>query len=104
MSMATGPRVDRLAAIRSERSSRSRKVRSLMHGAWPKRSAAVRTISASITGVDTVHVTTRKAWRSWLARNHAKKNEIWLVYWRAHTGKPRVSYNDAVEEALCYGW
>jgi uncharacterized protein YdeI (YjbR/CyaY-like superfamily) len=46
----------------------------------------------------------RKAWRAWLARNHKRKREIWLVYPRTHTGKKRVSYNDAVEEALCYGW
>lgn len=54
--------------------------------------------------MDTLHVTTRKAWRSWLARNHGTQREIWLVYARKHTGKPRISYNDAVEEALCYGW
>lgn len=46
----------------------------------------------------------RKTWRAWLAKNHKKKSEIWLVYPRTHTGKKRVSYNDAVEEALCYGW
>jgi uncharacterized protein YdeI (YjbR/CyaY-like superfamily) len=52
----------------------------------------------------TLHVSTRKAWREWLAKHHDKEKEIWLVYYRKHTGKPRISYNDAVEEALCYGW
>jgi hypothetical protein len=52
----------------------------------------------------TLYVSNRKAWRAWLARNHATKKEIWLVYPRVHTGKPRIPYNDAVEEALCYGW
>lgn len=46
----------------------------------------------------------RKAWRSWLAKNHRAKKEIWLVYARKHTGKARVPYDDAVEEALCFGW
>jgi uncharacterized protein YdeI (YjbR/CyaY-like superfamily) len=52
----------------------------------------------------TLHVTTRKDWRSWLARHHNTESEIWLVYYRKETGKPRISYNDAVEEALRYGW
>lgn len=52
----------------------------------------------------TLHVTTRKDWRSWLARHHNTETEIWLVYYRKETGKPRISYNDAVEEALRYGW
>lgn len=52
----------------------------------------------------TLHVTTRKEWRSWLARHHNTETEIWLVYYRKQTGKPRISYNDAVEEALRYGW
>lgn len=30
--------------------------------------------------------------------------ELWLVYYRKETGKPRIAYNDAVEEALCFGW
>ena len=46
----------------------------------------------------------RKEWRAWLRANHGKADEVWLVYYRKASGKPRVSYNDAVEEALCYGW
>lgn len=52
----------------------------------------------------TLHVTGRGAWRSWLARNHDAEKEVWLVYYRKSSGKPRIPYNDAVEEALCYGW
>ena len=51
-----------------------------------------------------LYVTNRKAWRAWLAKNHASEREIWLIYYKKHTGKPRIPYNDAVEEALCYGW
>jgi uncharacterized protein YdeI (YjbR/CyaY-like superfamily) len=46
----------------------------------------------------------RATWRRWLTANYQTKDEIWLQYHRAHTGKPRVAYNDAVEEALCFGW
>ena len=52
----------------------------------------------------TLYVTKRKEWRAWLAKNHDKEKEIWLFYYRKSSGKPRISYNDAVEEALCFGW
>src|SRR5271157_2035596 len=52
----------------------------------------------------TLYAADRKAWHSWLAKNHKKKNEIWLVYYRKASGKPRIPYNDAVEEALSFGW
>jgi uncharacterized protein YdeI (YjbR/CyaY-like superfamily) len=47
---------------------------------------------------------TRDAWRAWLAKHHASEKEIWFVLYKKHTGKERVSYDDAVEEALCFGW
>src|SRR5437868_5522144 len=53
---------------------------------------------------ETLHVPTRKAWRAWLKKNHKLKREIWFTYHKKASGKPSVSYNDAVEEALCYGW
>jgi len=52
----------------------------------------------------TLYLINRKDWRSWLQKNHDKEKEIWLVYYRKSSGKPRIPYNDAVEEALCYGW
>lgn len=51
-----------------------------------------------------VYAPSRAAWREWLAQYHASKLEIWLIYYKQGTGKPRVAYGDAVEEALCYGW
>lgn len=51
-----------------------------------------------------LYVTDRKKWRSWLAKNHNKEKEIWLLYYKKSSGKKRIPYNDAVEEALCYGW
>ena len=46
----------------------------------------------------------RKQWRIWLEKNHARKKEIWLVYYKKSSNKPRVPYYDAVDEALCFGW
>ena len=51
-----------------------------------------------------LHVTERSEWRGWLRKNYRTETDIWLVYSKKHTGKPRISYNDAVEEALCFGW
>lgn len=51
-----------------------------------------------------LYVSDRKTWQQWLKENYRKKSEIWLVYYRKETGKPRVAYNDAVEAALCFGW
>ena len=52
----------------------------------------------------TLHVTTRQEWRAWLEAHHKTEQDIWLVYYRKDSGQPRISYNDAVEEALCFGW
>lgn len=52
----------------------------------------------------TIYITSRKDWRNWLKKNYKTETEIWLVYPRKATGKPRIEYNDAVEQALCFGW
>lgn len=52
----------------------------------------------------TLYVKDRKSWRRWLAKNHKRKNDIWLIYYNKSSGKPRIPYDVAVEEALCYGW
>ncbi len=52
----------------------------------------------------TLYVTKRRDWRKWLRENYRTEKEIWLIYYRKDTGKPRILYNDAVEEALCFGW
>lgn len=52
----------------------------------------------------TVYLADRESWRAWLAEHHDSETEVWLIYYRKETGKPRIPYNDAVEEALCYGW
>ena len=51
-----------------------------------------------------LYITNRDDWRIWLEKNHKTQKEIWLIYYKKHTSKPRIPYDDAVEEALCFGW
>jgi uncharacterized protein YdeI (YjbR/CyaY-like superfamily) len=46
----------------------------------------------------------RATWHDWLAENASAASEIWLIYFKASTGKPTISYQDSLEEALCFGW
>lgn len=48
--------------------------------------------------------TSRKDWRKWLEKNHEKEDSVWLIYYKKGTGKSSLSWSDAVEEALCFGW
>jgi uncharacterized protein YdeI (YjbR/CyaY-like superfamily) len=50
------------------------------------------------------HPATRAEWRDWLAEHYDSAEGVWFVYYKKASGKPRVSYDEAVEEALCYGW
>ncbi|MBE9157660.1 YdeI/OmpD-associated family protein [Nodosilinea sp. LEGE 06152] len=51
-----------------------------------------------------VQVESRTQWRDWLAANHTRSKGIWLITYKKQPGQPYVSYNDVVEEALCFGW
>lgn len=53
---------------------------------------------------NSVHPLTRAEWRQWLEQNHKRKAGVWLVRYKKATGKPLVTYDEAVEEALCFGW
>jgi uncharacterized protein YdeI (YjbR/CyaY-like superfamily) len=53
---------------------------------------------------NSVHPLTRAEWRRWLKQNHARAEGIWLISYKKDTGKPRIDYDEAVEEALCFGW
>ncbi len=46
----------------------------------------------------------RAAWRAWLEANHATVRGAWLVTWRSSSGRQRLDYEAAIEEALCFGW
>lgn len=51
-----------------------------------------------------IHPLTRDAWRKWLIENHQKADHIWFIRYKKSAGKPVVSFDEAVEEALCFGW
>ncbi len=46
----------------------------------------------------------RSDWRKWLQKNHAVKQHVWLILYKKNTGKPTITYDEVVEEALCFGW
>lgn len=54
--------------------------------------------------IESIYFIDRLDWRKWLETNFEIKDEIWLEYPKVETGRERISYNDAVEEALCFGW
>lgn len=49
-------------------------------------------------------LTNPQEWRAWLAQNHASQREVWLIFYKQHTGQPSITYADALDEALCFGW
>ncbi len=46
----------------------------------------------------------RKEWREWLTEHHEQQKEIWLIYYKKHVNMTSIKYEEAVEEALCFGW
>ena len=55
-------------------------------------------------GVGVIHPLTRAELRAWLAENHDRVKRVWLASWKTETGRPRIAYDDLVEELLCFGW
>ena len=51
-----------------------------------------------------VQVESRREWRQWLAENHERDEGVWLVTFKKHMGNKYLSYEEMVEEALCFGW
>ena len=50
------------------------------------------------------HPESRDQWRAWLAEHHDREDAVWTIYWKKATGKPAPTYDEMVEEALCFGW
>jgi uncharacterized protein YdeI (YjbR/CyaY-like superfamily) len=53
---------------------------------------------------NSIHPLTREDWRKWLEEHHSRVQGVWLITYKKATGKPRMEYEDWVEEALCFGW
>jgi len=56
------------------------------------------------TETETFYPKDQKAWRQWLQKNHSKKTSVWLVCYKKSSGMPSISWSNAVDEALCFGW
>lgn len=57
-----------------------------------------------MTEIETFCPTSPQDWRQWLMENHHSKQSIWLIYHKKQTKKPSISWSEAVDEALCFGW
>lgn len=53
---------------------------------------------------DTYCPVNRKEWRKWLKENHQSRQSVWVVYYKVSSGKTNLTWTEAVEEALCFGW
>ena len=54
--------------------------------------------------IETFYPRSRQEWRDWLQDNHAKKQSVWLIYYKKKSNVSTILYSDAVDEALCFGW
>jgi uncharacterized protein YdeI (YjbR/CyaY-like superfamily) len=54
--------------------------------------------------LETFYPKCRQEWREWLQKNHIKKQSVWLIYYKKKSAIPTVTYSEAVDEALCFGW
>jgi uncharacterized protein YdeI (YjbR/CyaY-like superfamily) len=55
-------------------------------------------------GIDTFYAESAADWRAWLEANHRTSQSVWLIIYRKNAGTPSVYYDEAVDEALCFGW
>jgi uncharacterized protein YdeI (YjbR/CyaY-like superfamily) len=56
------------------------------------------------TEISTITPKSRQEWRDWLHNNHNTTHSVWLMYFKKKSANPTISYSDAVDEALCFGW
>ena len=53
---------------------------------------------------ESFHAETRADWRNWLAKHHAAESNVWLKIYKKNRGTPSITYSEAVDEAICFGW
>ncbi len=58
----------------------------------------------SVKNIETFYPKNRKDWRKWLAENHQSQVAVWLLFYKKSSDKPSLSWSEAVDEALCFGW
>jgi len=64
----------------------------------------MQTKSAVKKEIETFRPTSKQAWRRWLKQNHRSAESVWLILYKKEANKPTISWSDAVDEALCFGW
>ena len=57
-----------------------------------------------LTPTDVTHFESSAAFRKWLEQNHDERDELWVGYWKKGTGRAGLTYEESVDEALCFGW
>jgi uncharacterized protein YdeI (YjbR/CyaY-like superfamily) len=55
-------------------------------------------------GIQTFYAKEQAEWRKWLQENHATQSSVWLIMYKKDSGVPSINYQQALEEALCFGW
>jgi len=55
-------------------------------------------------GIKTCYAKNQQAWRRWLTKHHASESSVWLIIYHKNSGTPSITYDEAVDEALCFGW
>ena len=55
-------------------------------------------------GIKTVCPTSRQQWRAWLQEHHHTEKSVWLIYYKKRANRPTITWSEAVDEALCFGW
>lgn len=53
---------------------------------------------------ETIYFPTRREWREWLQQNHHTETGVWAIFYKKNSGQPTMTYDESVEEALCFGW
>ncbi|MBU0467316.1 MAG: YdeI/OmpD-associated family protein [Nanoarchaeota archaeon] len=54
--------------------------------------------------IETLHAHSAKEWRAWLEKNHKKKDIVFMTKYKIHTKKPSLTHQEAMDEAICFGW
>lgn len=57
-----------------------------------------------MNSIEQFYPSTRKEWRKWLKKNHTEIDSIWVLFYRKSSDKSSISWSEAVDEALCFGW
>lgn len=54
--------------------------------------------------LESIHFSSKQVFRNWLQTNHDKSPGIWIIFYKTHQDIATIKYNEALEQALCYGW